>query len=121
MRELKYMPECLGNPMYPSGLYLSYQNEQWQCDIKDDLVKAIKNYFSFKVDGKPELSEYEKELLFEYLVYQINAPCWEWANIDNAEGICKLEKLRKKADEINTIDQVSDYIFDCMDIGLDPL
>ena len=121
MRELKYMPQWLGNPMYPSGLFLSYHSEQWQGDIKDDLVKAIKNYFSFKVDGKPELSEYEKELLLEYLVYHINAPCWEWANINNWEGICKLENLRKQADEIKSIDQIGDYIFDCLEIGLDPL
>lgn len=123
MRELKYMPKWFGNIMYPHGFPLSHHNERWHGNIKDDLVQAIKNYYSFKVDGKPELTEYEKELLFEYVMYHINAPCLEFAYdaSGDRESIEILIKLRKQADGIKTLDQLSEFIFCCLDVGIDPL
>lgn len=117
MRKLVFMPRLLGDPYYPGGFPLHFNNDSWLGNIRDDLMQARKHFYNFYTGEEPEPSKYEERLLVEFMIYYINAPIWRM----NPYGKEPIETLIKKAERLKTKEDVHDFIDDCMDIGLDPL
>src|SRR4051812_9395837 len=117
MRELVYMPRLFGRIYYPDGLPLYYASNEWQGNAKDILHTAVCKYYGVYNGGSQDLTYNERQALFEYVVYHINAPIWDAT--PGSVGI--LELLRKQADEINSIEKLEDYLLDALEAGLDPL
>ncbi len=116
MRSLNYIPKILGRPFYPDGFPLHFQNESWIGRNRDMLLIALKNYYNFYTGEEPEPSKIDEQVLTDYLVYYINAPCWK----ANPYGIGGLDNLIKRADNLKTNEDVHDFIGECLEFGLDP-
>lgn len=55
-------------------------------------------------------------LVIDYLKYWINAPCWQ-----QPEREYWLDRLRARSYSLNTVAEVSNWLNDCLKVGLDPL
>lgn len=113
------MPRMFGDRFYPGGFPMYPMNDQWQGNIKDDLVDAIRHYHEIALDKTaPPLSEYEIHLLSEFCIYFIEAPIWAH---NCAHGLQKeYDRCVKSANEIKDRLGISQFIYACMAIGLDP-
>lgn len=89
----------------PLGLPLYWGNEQ-----SKKLPRAVIKYF-----GQQPLNQSELELLINYCRYYINAPCWQ-----NKPFETKLQDLRKEATALTTVEEISEWINNCLNIGIDP-
>jgi len=116
MRELIHMPRMFDEPYYPGGFPLNPQTDNWGGPVKNDLVQAIKRYYNFFTGDYPVPTKKEEQLLIEFLIYYIHAPIWAMnPNEDGTNG-----RLRKLADQMKTLQNVHDFLDECLEIGLDP-
>lgn len=99
MRELKYAPQLLGQVLYPGGAPISPENYSFE----GESARAI--YFKQTMDG---LDSDEFDFLKEYVIYYINAPFFEG-----------LEEMIAKADNLKTPLELSEFIFELLDYGID--
>lgn len=121
MRDLFFMPRLVGQPFYPGGLPLGPSQTMWQSNVWDELKEAKRKYWNYLVKKAPEPSDHEKELLFQFVTYYIHAPVWEVTCGEDEEMEQQLMEVRRLANEITTLEQLSDFEMKCMDLGLDPL
>jgi hypothetical protein len=98
----------------PLGLPLYWRDEQ-----SGVLAAAINAYLDNRLQGK-ELTEDQFELLVAWCGHYIGAPCWDHMLNDEEMGAV-LDRLRKRVKELNTADEVGEWIAECLDVGLDPL
>lgn len=118
-KDLVFMPRLFGDRFYPGGFPMYPSGSQWQGNIKDDLVAAIRHYHELVLDKtSPPLSEYEFQLINEFCIYFIEAPVWA---SNCAAGLQKeYARAVKSANEIKDRVGISQFIYACMSIGLDP-
>lgn len=97
-------------PIYrePFGLPLRWQAEQ------SVLPSAVMAYFNNKA------SDAQIKLVRKYLEYYIKAPCW-LANIANEEDKEKFNKLIERVETLKTTQEILDWVYACLDWGIDPL
>ena len=74
-------------------------------------------YYEHKAKGGPAPSEKQIELLRDYLVHYIEAPCWD----EVGGGWNELADLRRRAKEITSVEDIERFIWACLDVGMDPL
>ena len=118
-KELMLMPRLLFERFYPAGMPLHFQNKQWQGNTKDDLVKAIHHHYDITLEKRTDpLSEYELQLIQEFCIYFIEAPCW----VFNCAVVFEKEYQQcvRLAHEIKDRETIYQFTEACMDIGLDP-
>ena len=97
-------------PIYrePFGLPLRWQDEQ------SVLPSAVTAYFNNKA------SDEQIKLVRQYLEYYIKAPCWS-ANIATEEDKVNFNKLIERVEALKTTQEILDWIYACLDWGIDPL
>jgi hypothetical protein len=99
MRELKYAPQLLGEVFYPGGAPISPENYS----LEGSSARAV--YFKIDEDG---LDGDEFDFLKEYVIYYINAPFFEG-----------LEEMTAKAENLKTPLELSEFIYELLDYGID--
>jgi len=87
---------------------------RWQDDLSGQLPAAIKAFLSWK-PGMAPLDSRLLRLVIDYLVHYIDAPCW------NGNFVPEMANLRLRAGQLETAQDVRDWLADCLDIALDPL
>jgi hypothetical protein len=98
--------------MYKLPLGLPFH---WAHEVSGHLESAVKAYLDNRIDNAT-IRDDQIDLLREYFVHYINAPCW-----DNPEFESELLDLRTSAKELDSAAEIGAWIAKCMDIGLDPL
>lgn len=95
------------------GLPLRWQDET--SGTLSNAVHALVNYWSTNNnDLKPTPAQIE--LIRQYFEHYINAPCW---CTDGMEA--KFADLRSSVTSIKTVEELSVWSEQCLDVGLDPL
>ena len=98
----------------PRGGPLYWRNEQ-----SGVLPDAIWAFINFQADRtNPEPTERQLKICRAYLDYYIFAPCWDFPDNAFAE---ELSALREKVKNLQTPDDISQWIFKCLELGIDPL
>jgi len=97
---------------YPQGLPLYWRDEE-----SGQLAKAVNAYLDNRLHGTTVTDE-QIELVRDYLVHYIDAPCWD---SDDPEMQADLQTLRLSARELDSATEISEWIFKGLDLGLDPL
>jgi len=89
---------------------------RWQDEQSGVLPTAVLAFLDhgIKQRSTPPTEE-QLKLICGYLKYYIDAPCWQQGDTE------ELDKLRKKAKTLKTGQDINDFIWDCMEIGIDPL
>ena len=87
----------------------------WQHEVSGRLATAVTAYLDNRIH-KETIAEEDVTILREYLVHYINAPCW-----NNEEFASQLTALRSSAPTLDSATKISEWIWDAMEIGLDPL
>ena len=98
-----YVPP-LGTPLY------------WGDEQSGTLAAAVMRYF----DGV-ELEPSQFALLKSYLVYVVDAPCWDNNEHHTLESRRELERLRVQAKQMQTQRDIIPWIYECVKWGIDPL
>lgn len=101
LRNVEYRP-LLGFPQY------------WHDEQSGELQAAVLAYLGHKAAEAPPPDWHQLELLRDYLVHYVGAPCW----VGEEEAI---SDLQRRAERIETVQDVGDLIERCLEIGLDPL
>lgn len=111
---------------YPQGTPL-----YWGFEVGGELKAAVKHYFDFclghapdetaKDLGIPPMTEAELELLCEYCVYFINAPCWLNSQFGGENPFREnVISLRERAKTLASLESIRRWNDECTEIGLDP-
>lgn len=103
-------------PIYndPYGLGLPLR---WQDETSGELVAAVLAYFE-----KKPLTERQFALVRAYVIHYINAPCWaEQGCQGDPECLEELAGLREGANKLQKQDEILPWIYECLDVGIDPL
>jgi hypothetical protein len=87
----------------------------WRDEMSGELPAAVAAYLDNRIDGTT-ITDAQIALLREFLIHYINAPCW-----DNGAFESELNNLRESAPHLDSATEISEWIFQCMEIGLDPL
>ncbi|HEX4852526.1 MAG TPA: hypothetical protein VFV08_17040 [Puia sp.] len=99
------MPQQFGELRYlPGGFPYHYNSKQIRGNVWPELQAAIAKFLAWTVEKKEPLTKDEQDLLFDYVVYVINAPCWQ------AILRGKIEEFRKEAEEIDTPEKLDIYL-----------
>lgn len=100
----------------PMGLPLRWQDEQ-----SGELSKAVWAYINHGA-GKTKTPPTPEELatLKDYLAYYIKAPCW-MANAQDPGMEADLKAAILKIDLVVTYEDIRDFIYACLHLGIDPL
>jgi len=109
----------------PLGLPLYWGDEQ-----SGRLPAAVRHYFNWCLGHAPDataadlgiapLAPPELQLLVDYCVYFIHAPCWE-ENLRECEDMIEdLMQLRARAKTLASVESIRRWNEECMDLGLDP-
>lgn len=106
------MPETRMPLVYKLPLGLPFY---WRDEVSGELPAAVNAYLDCRIDQKP-FTLAQAELVRDYLIHWINAPCWE-----HPEFAQDLAKLREKVKTLNTADEIGAWIWEALEIGLDPL
>jgi len=101
VRERSYRPP-LGFPQY------------WHDQESGELQAAVLAYLGHKAAEAPAPDKEQLELLRDYLIHYVEAPCW----VGEEETIADLSR---RVHKIETVQDVGDLIERCLEIGLDPL
>lgn len=113
MRDIKQIPTPL---FYPGDFPLRYDADEWSVKIKSDLAGAVKHYFNYFIDEEPVCTRKEQDLIIEFLIYFINAPIW----CQGPSGDEYIKPLMNKANRMKTLEDVHEFIEDCIIEGMDP-
>ena len=87
----------------PLGLPLN-----WKDEVTGELPSAVLAFYHQNPTSA------QLTLVIEFLAYFIHAPCWQ-------DETGALEMLRAQIKDVQTLAQVTAWIADCLEIGLDPL
>ncbi len=98
-------------PMFPGG---PRGPLRWQDDVTGVLPKAVLAFFDQTVN--PE----QFSLVREYGEYYINAPCWDWNPHLTEEGKEELAQVRNRIKTVATSQELLDWVYMCLDLGIDP-
>jgi len=89
----------------------------WRDEQTGVLPAAIWAYIEHGADKtKPEPNADQLALIIDYAQYFIKAPCWDMSEVFATE----LSKLREQATKLQSVADIHAWIFDCMEIGIDP-
>ena len=88
---------------------------RWQDDQTGELPAAVMAYFDRK--QTPE----QLELVRDYCQYYINAPCWDNNPYNDEENRRELREVREAIKRVKTHKELNDWIYQCLDMGIDPL
>lgn len=94
-----YVPP-LGTPLY------------WRNEQSGVLPRAMEAYMVWSIGNGPSLTEAQRLTVLAYLRYAINAPCWRGDAVP---------PLRELAAQMQTCEQISDFLWAAMDAGIDLL
>jgi hypothetical protein len=84
----------------------------WGNEQSGMMRDAVAAYYNGAMSGS------QVELLREYLIYYINAPCWQVAEEEQE----KFKKLKQEATTLTTVEQFNHWLYECLvSFGLDPL
>jgi len=111
------MSEILIPPIYRPTLGLPLY---WGDEVTGELKAAVMAYYNEAL-GKCTITDRQFELLRQYLIHHINAPCWMANPSADEEQRAQIEELRRMAGRIKTPGDIATYIDEAMDLGLDPL
>lgn len=84
----------------------------WRNETSGVLPAAVWAYLNESATGE------QLELLGNYLEYYIHAPCWDIPGNAFAD---ELEELRQSSKTLRARQEIHDWIFRALDIGIDPL
>ena len=111
-------------PGYPSPMKTPLY---WRDEQSGNLPEAIEAYFEpYTLDNLegnrviPKLSDRHLQLIRQYLVYYIKAPCWRNNPHADSEEFVYLNKLTEQAQSIQSREDIGAFVRGCMEIGLDP-
>lgn len=86
----------------------------WRDEQSGVLVAAIEAYMDSRIIRKgPQPTAEQIELIRDFFLYFIKAPCW-------ASGF-EMNALIKQAEKIQTGDDIAEWIHAALEIGIDPL
>jgi hypothetical protein len=94
----------LGTPLY------------WRDEQTGLLPAAMQAYVFYGADptlNRPPTAR-QLALVINYFRYVINAPCWR-----DSSG--EVTRLRSLAAQMTTIEEIEQFIEDCLEIGIDPI
>lgn len=96
---------------------------RWQDDQTGDLKNAVMHYLAWGAGKRQDPPGDEAfEILREYVIYHIKAPCWRDVQAGQDPGMARdIERLIEKAEEILTLEDVAEHMNKCLELGLDPL
>ncbi|MEL6634750.1 MAG: hypothetical protein AAFQ83_25015 [Bacteroidota bacterium] len=116
--KIYYAPRLFDNLLYPSPLGTPFP---WQNMSPTQFVIACYRAGHRLVGGGP-LDERDIEILRDYLIYFIHAPCWTKIAMDteDEEYSQTLLTRRKESFELDTVDKISEYLAALREFGLDP-
>lgn len=98
----------------PQGLPL-----RWQDEHSGTLPAAVRAFLDAGI-ARTEMADTQQFLLVrEWLSYYICAPCWN--RIETNEEHPHLAKLKASILTLSTRAQVSAWIWECLELGIDPL
>jgi hypothetical protein len=88
----------------------------WRDEESGELPEAVRRYYNRRTDGAPSADQLS--LIIDYLRHFINAPCWA----RNCAGVFdeELASLREQAEKLASIKDIEKFLFEAMEIGLDP-
>ena len=104
IRMLDYYDPHFGTPFY------------WRHEPSGKLEAAITTYIAYASGDRTAPTAQQLSLLVDYLKYWINASCWQ-----QPETEYWLDRLRARSYSLNTVAEVSNWLDDCLKLGLDPL
>ena len=81
------------------------------------LRETLEKYYIWVVDKGPEPDEMEFEMMRQYLIYHIHAPCWLQNPYSDGSDI---KAMMQKAIEIKNWGDMNEYKSELTDLGLDP-
>jgi hypothetical protein len=95
----------------------------WQDEQSGQLPAAIRAYLYHSREKEQPFTDEQRQLVIQWCRYYINAPCWV-ANAMGSESeyiIAKMREVIAKAALLQTADDITVWIQDCLGIGIDPL
>ena len=105
-----YNPMCGGLPLY------------WGDEQTGELPAAVRHYIGLAagLDETP-LTAAEVELLADFCVYFIHAPCWEF-DCDGAPSpyLSLVQALREKAKTLTSYEAMREWNSEAAEIAIDP-
>ncbi len=99
-----YYDPSFGTPFY------------WRQEPTGKLEAAILAYLAHATGDRTAPTSQQLLLIVDYLKYWIGAPCWQ-----QPEREYWLDRLRARSYSLNTIAEISNWLDDCLRVGLDPL
>lgn len=94
----------------------------WRAETSGVLALVVHIYLEHVLDPEKHRApnQQEIELLRDYFVHHINAPCWLEIQ-DDEEMIAAIGALQEQAAKIAAVQDLRSYITAAMELGLDPL
>ena len=102
----------------------------WRDERSGELPAAVSHYFDHCLGHAPDataedleiapLTVQELQLICEYCVYFIHAPCWEMNMAESEEMLGELKELQVRAKSLASVESIRRWNEECMDLGLDP-
>jgi len=113
----KLIPDVYVTLVTPNGTPITGLPLNWRDEVSGKLPAAVKAYLDNRVDRTPIGPEH-LEWLRVYFEHYINAPCWDSEDGNAAE---LLADLRRDVKELKTPEAIGEWIWRCLDLGIDPL
>lgn len=99
-----YLPPT-GGPLY------------WKNETSGRLADAMRAYHEHGLKRRQASAE-ALELVRDYLEYYIHAPCW---NLDGGAFRTEIDDLRSRSKTISSHEEITKWLIDALDLGIDPL
>lgn len=102
--------------VYPGGGPLYWGDEE-----SGELVAAVRDFYRHIACGHVIPPTDKINLVRDYLIYYINAPCWDWNPHHTEQSRELLAEMRQRAKELHTPREIAVWLEECLDMGHDPL
>lgn len=94
----------------------------WRNETSGRLEKSVLAYFApYATDETPPpLSSEDLDNLKQYLCLYVSAPCWRKNPHADRQHLARLDELQESARNLASREDITQFIYKCMDIALDP-
>lgn len=95
---------------------------RWQDAPVEGLPEAIRAFFAYWTNKSNTLTEEHLALVIQWCQYYIQAPCWMMSAIrlGTPDQVARTQFLVNQSRDLKTFDSVRDWVYLCLNMGIDP-
>lgn len=91
----------------------------WRDESSGELPSAVDAYMKNRIGGPP-CTKPQLDLICDFILYFIHAPCWMNNLHDNDDMLAELQQLQERAHTLASAESVAAWTEEATHLGLDP-